>query len=101
MASPSANYLPHHRAVGDVRADIRVRLLLYGGVERLSVCVDLPLQRQQFHLTGGPERAVQYARLHLGTDDGGLTGDRIAGGDMYALSERFIKSGLTAGGVKG
>ncbi|STE55722.1 binding-protein-dependent transport system inner membrane protein [Escherichia coli] len=31
-----------------------------------------PLQRQQFHLTGGPERAVQYARLHLGTDDGGL-----------------------------
>lgn len=66
---------------GNVRADIRIRLLLYGGVERLSVCVDFPFQRQQFHLTGGPERAVQYARLHLGTDDGGLAGDRIAGGD--------------------
>lgn len=46
---------------GDVRADIGVCLLLYGGVERLSVCVDFPLQRQQFHLTSGPERAVQYA----------------------------------------
>lgn len=86
---PSANYLPHHRAVGDVRADIRVRLLLYGGVERLSVCVDFPLQRQQFHLTGGPERAVQYARLHLGTDDGGLTGDRIAGGDYVCAFGTF------------
>lgn len=83
------NYLPHHRAVGDVRADIRVRLLLYGGVERLSVCVDFPLQRQQFHLTGGPERAVQYARLHLGTDDGGLTGDRIAGGDYVCAFGTF------------
>ena len=73
----------------DPRADIRVRLLLYGGVERLSVCVDFPLQRQQFHLTGGPERAVQYARLHLGTDDGGLTGDRIAGGDYVCAFGTF------------
>ena len=72
-----------------IPADIRVRLLLYGGVERLSVCVDLPLQRQQFHLTGGPERAVQYARLHLGTDDGGLTGDRIAGGDYVCAFGTF------------
>ncbi len=47
--------------LGNVRADIRIRLLLYGGVERLSVCVDFPFQRQQFHLTCGPERAVQYA----------------------------------------
>lgn len=74
---------------GDVRADIRVRLLLYGGVERLSVCVDFPFQRQQFHLTGGPERTVQYARLHLGTDDGGLTGDRIAGGDYVCAFGTF------------
>ncbi len=81
MAQSSANYLPYHRAVGDVGADLRVRLLLYGGVERLSLCVDFPLQRQQFHFTGRPERVVQYARLHLGTDDGGLAGDRIAGGD--------------------
>ena len=58
-------------------------------VERLSVCVDFPLQRQQFHLTGGPERAVQYARLHLGTDDGGLTGDRIAGGDYVCAFGTF------------
>ena len=71
------------------RLQIRVRLLLYGGVERLSVCVDFPLQRQQFHLTGGPERAVQYARLHLGTDDGGLTGDRIAGGDYVCAFGTF------------
>lgn len=57
--------------------------------KRLSVCVDFPLQRQQFHLTGGPERAVQYARLHLGTDDGGLTGDRIAGGDYVCAFGTF------------
>lgn len=42
-----------------------------------------------FTLTGGPERAVQYARLHLGTDDGGLTGDRIAGGDYVCAFGTF------------
>ncbi len=39
------------------------------------------------------ERAVQYARLHLGTDDGGLTVTALPVVIMYALSERFIKSG--------
>ena len=68
---------------------LQIIFRIYGGVERLSVCVDLPLQRQQFHLTGGPERAVQYARLHLGTDDGGLTGDRIAGGDYVCAFGTF------------
>lgn len=47
-----------NRAAGDFRARVGVCLLLHGGVERLSVCVHFPVQRQPFHLAGWAEHAL-------------------------------------------
>lgn len=75
-----ANHLSHHRTIGHLRSGVGLCLLLHGGVERLSVCLHFPVQRQQLHLAGRAEHAFQYARLHLGPHDGGVAGDGTAGG---------------------
>ena len=62
-----------------ISAGVCLCLLLHGGVERLSVCLHFPVQRQQLHLAGRAEHPFQYARLHLGPHDGGIAGDGTAG----------------------
>ncbi len=79
-----ANYLPYHRAPamsGLISVFVYCFMVAWNDYLFASIFLSMPA----ISLTGGPERAVQYARLHLGTDDGGA-GDRIAGGDYTRLN---------------
>lgn len=72
----------------------------YGGVERLSVCVDFPFSASNFTLPVGLNALFSTPDYIWGRMMAASLVTALPVVIMYALSERFIKSGLTAGGVK-